>query len=91
MAEKRLPIRTCVCCRKEFPKKELLRIVRSGDGKIFFDRGGKADGRGAYVCKSTACADKLLNKKLLGRVFSCVVPQEVYDELRGELLGSEKD
>ena len=34
---------------------------------------------------------KLINKKMLGRVFSKVISQDIYDEIGRQLLGSEKD
>ena len=91
MAEKNIPIRTCVCCRNEFPKRELLRITRDKGGNIFYDASGKSDGRGAYVCKSESCINRLTEKKMIGRLFSQNVSQDVYDELRRELLGREKN
>ena len=91
MAEKNIPIRTCVCCRKEFPKRELLRITRDKGGNIFYDASGKSDGRGAYVCKSESCINRQKEKKMIGRFFSQNVSQDVYDELRRELLGREKN
>lgn len=91
MAEKRIPIRTCICCRNEFPKNELRRIVCDKSGNVFYDSTGKADGRGAYVCLNPVCVEKLINKKMLGRVFSKVISQDTYDEIRGQLLGSEKN
>ena len=46
------PMRICSVCRKKSPKTELLRVVRIGDEYIV-DTTGKAQGRGAYICKST--------------------------------------
>lgn len=89
MAEKKIPIRTCICCRMEFPKKELLRVVRNKDGEIFVDRTGKADGRGAYICREKACAEKLIGKKILNKTFSCEISAQIYENLREELLGNE--
>lgn len=91
MAEKSIPIRTCVCCRQEFAKKQLLRVVKNKDGKIFIDLSGKADGRGAYICKSKDCADKLLKKKVLNKVFACEIPESVYNELAEGILGNNQN
>lgn len=91
MADKKIPIRTCVCCRKEFPKKDLLRVVRDKDGVISVDFTGKSNGRGAYICKDKACAEKLINKKILNKVFSCEIPAQIYVGLSEELLGSEQN
>jgi predicted RNA-binding protein YlxR (DUF448 family) len=44
------PTRSCVICRSRRDKSDLLRIVRTPDGRVEFDETGKANGRGAYVC-----------------------------------------
>lgn len=79
MTEKRIPLRTCIACKSERPKKELLRIVRNKDGEIFLDRTGKSDGRGAYICVKLECLQKLRKARLLNRVFKCEVPDSAYD------------
>jgi predicted RNA-binding protein YlxR (DUF448 family) len=86
MTEKKLPVRTCIACRKEFNKPELLRIVKTKDGEFFVDRKGKANGRGAYICNSTDCCKKLKKAKLLDRVFNMPVPEEIYLNIEEELL-----
>ena len=46
---KKIPMRTCIACREEKPKKEMLRVVRNADGAISLDFSGKLPGRGAYI------------------------------------------
>ena len=87
--EKKVPIRTCIVCRKPLPKKELNRIVKSGE-EIFFDMTGRANGRGAYVCSDPECMNKLKKQKVLNRVFSCQVEPEVYDKIVEDFLSVEK-
>ncbi|MBR2871768.1 MAG: YlxR family protein [Clostridia bacterium] len=87
--EKKVPIRTCIVCRSAFPKKELNRIVKSGE-EIFLDKTGKANGRGAYVCNNPECIKKLKKSKGLNRVFSCQVDDAVYDKIAEEFLDSKK-
>ena len=87
--EKKVPIRTCIVCRKSLPKKELNRIVKSGE-EIFFDMTGRANGRGAYVCSDPECMNKLKKQKVLNRVFSCQVEPEVYDKIVEDFLSVEK-
>ena len=43
---KHVPLRTCVVCRNQKEKSELVRIVKAKDGRIFVDDGGRAEGRG---------------------------------------------
>ena len=79
-------IRMCIVCRGQSDKKTLLRIVKNKDGEIFVDDSGKANGRGAYVCKDAACFAKLCKPRGLNRAFKCNVAQEVYDKI-GEKIG----
>lgn len=81
---KKQPIRMCSVCRGRFDKAELTRIVKNKNGEIFIDRTQKAAGRGAYVCKSPICLEKLEKTKALNRAFKCDVPKCVYSEIKGE-------
>jgi len=58
-----------VVCRETSGKRDLLRVVRSpGDTReIVFDRTGKANGRGAYVCANTECIEKAIKQKRFER------------------------
>jgi predicted RNA-binding protein YlxR (DUF448 family) len=87
--EKKLPVRTCIACRQEFLKKDLLRIVKDKEGNFSVDKTGKANGRGAYICGKSECAKKLQKAKLLDRVFSLAVPVEIYQTITEELLGKQ--
>ena len=89
MEAKKIPMRTCIACRTEKPKKELIRIVKTKDGTFAVDKTGKVSGRGAYLCDQQSCALKIINKKLLARAFETEVPLEVYESLRGEFFGKE--
>ena len=81
----KLPQRTCIVCKNETLKRELVRIVRSKDGEISLDLTGKKSGRGAYVCKCEDCVKKLVASKMLNRAFKMEVSQEVYQILAKEL------
>ncbi len=78
-------IRMCIVCRGQSDKKTLLRIVKNKDGEIFVDTTGKANGRGAYVCKDKDCYEKLCKTKALNKSFKCNISNEVYD-LIGEQI-----
>jgi hypothetical protein len=52
---KHVPQRTCVVCRSERGKRELVRIVRTPAGAVQVDPSGKLAGRGAYLCKAREC------------------------------------
>ena len=87
--EKKVPMRTCIACRTEKPKKELVRVVKFGD-EIKLDLTGKANGRGAYVCNDKECIMKLKKQKMLNRAFSMEVKEEVYDCILEEFLSEQK-
>lgn len=86
---KKIPMRTCIACREEKPKKEMLRIVKNAEGEIRLDFSGKLPGRGAYICGNADCFRKLKKYKLLHKNFSCDVPETVYEQLEEEFVGKE--
>ncbi|WP_071432945.1 RNase P modulator RnpM [Angelakisella massiliensis] len=85
MQNKKIPMRMCTGCGEHFPKKELVRVVRSKEGYISVDLTGKKSGRGAYVCKSVECLKKARKTKRFERAFECQIPDEVYDRLEEEM------
>ena len=60
---KHVPQRTCIVCREARPKRELVRIVRQPDGLVRVDESGKANGRGAYLCRRFQCWQQALAGK----------------------------
>ena len=75
------PLRMCCVCRSMKPREQLLRVVRTPDGVIRVDPDGKADGRGCYVCRQTACIQKGVKMRFVNRAFRCEVPTSVYEEV----------
>ena len=57
---RKVPQRTCIACRQEKGKRELIRIVRSAEQHISVDSTGKANGRGAYLHPVRSCWEKAL-------------------------------
>lgn len=57
---RKAPQRTCVACRQEQGKRELIRIVRTPEQHISVDPTGKANGRGAYLHPVRSCWEKAL-------------------------------
>jgi predicted RNA-binding protein YlxR (DUF448 family) len=55
----RVPIRTCLGCRRRLPKEGLVRLV-IGEGGLSL---GEAQGRGRYVCRDRACLEAALKRK----------------------------
>ena len=71
----------CIACRMRLDKQAMLRIVRSQDGEIRLDFTGKAPGRGAYLCDSKECLDKVIRQKTLNRVFKQEIDPQIYAAL----------
>lgn len=84
---KKIPLRLCIACRELKPKKEMLRIVKNSEGKIFLDFSGKASGRGAYICNDENCVKKLKKQRLINKVFACEVDESVYVAIEEEYFG----
>ena len=87
---KKIPMRMCTGCGEMKPKRELIRVVKSPEGKIALDKTGRLPGRGAYVCPDLECLKKARKTRRLERVFSSEIPEEVYDALEKE-LGSDAE
>ena len=85
MKKTKTPLRKCLACNQQKEKNELIRVVKNKDGDIFLDFNGKANGRGAYICKDIVCLDKIAKKDGLSRTFKTKVPEEIYTKLRKEL------
>ena len=87
MQTKKIPLRTCIACREEMSKRDMLRIVKNAEGEIRLDFSGKLPGRGAYICDKEACIVKLRKYRLLNKNFSCDVPEEIYLRIEEEFRG----
>lgn len=64
---RRLPQRMCVACRQSGAKRELIRIVRDGLGRVSVDPTGRRNGRGAYLCHDRHCWELALRRHALER------------------------
>lgn len=78
---KKVPLRRCVATNNQFPKKELIRVVRTPEGDVKIDLVGKMNGRGAYISKSKEALDICKKKKILERHLEVQISDEVYTEL----------
>ena len=79
--QKKQPVRMCSGCAAHRPKRELVRVVRTPEGTILLDPGGKKSGRGA----DAACLKKARKARRLERALDCAIPDEVYARLEHEL------
>ena len=89
MKTKKLPMRMCLGCGEMKPKRELIRVVKSKEGDISLDLTGKKSGRGAYICKSVECFEKARKARKFERSFSCMISEDIYNSMEGELRENE--
>lgn len=73
---KKVPDRMCVACRSMKPKKELIRVVMNKQDEVSVDMTGKAQGRGAYLCKTVACLTAAQKGKRLEKAFKHPITEE---------------
>lgn len=78
---KKIPLRKCVVTGEQFPKKELIRVVKNNENLVFIDLQGKQNGRGAYISRSLEVLKTAKQKNLLGRALNIEIPENIYEEL----------
>ena len=83
--QKKIPQRQCMGCRERKAKRDMIRVVRMTDGSVNLDFGGKANGRGAYLCPDPECLKKAQRSKSLERSLEVPIPEEVYARLAKEM------
>ena len=83
MKEKKIPLRTCVITHEKFPKKELLRVVRTPEGDVKVDTTGKMNGHGAYIKKDRDVVFKAQTSKALEKYLETPISEGVYEEMLG--------
>ena len=92
---KNLPQRSCVICRTQKNKNELLRIVRNKENIIKIDEKGKESGSGAYICYNMNCLEKAKKTKKLEKSLESKIDENIYLEIEeiiknkngGEVIG----
>ncbi|MBE5950181.1 MAG: YlxR family protein [Lachnospiraceae bacterium] len=89
MAEKKIPLRKCTGCGEMKPKKELIRVLKTGETEVVLDLTGRKNGRGAYLCNSVVCFQKAKKTKGLERSLQIQIPEELYEVLEKELVAGE--
>ena len=78
---KKVPLRMCVVCKNSKPKKDCIRVVKTDTGYVV-DATGKLNGRGAYVCKDSACIEKCLKTHAFNRSFKHNIGEDVYINIK---------
>ena len=80
------PQRTCLGCRSEKGKDELLRYVLDPEGTVVPDLLAKLPGRGAYTCFSRDCVGKAAVRKQFVRAFRGEVKGATVPELESQIV-----
>jgi predicted RNA-binding protein YlxR (DUF448 family) len=75
------PLRTCIACRQEGLKPELVRLVRSPDGRAVVDLAGRAPGRGAYLHRAEDCIETARKRRNLERALGATTGPELWLEI----------
>jgi len=89
--QKKIPERMCLGCQEVFPKKELIRVVRSPEGDYSIDLTGKKSGRGAYICRKPECLELARKARRLERSFQAAIDPAIYEKLAKELAQERQD
>ena len=74
-------------CNEKKDKNQLIRIIKNKDNEIHVDKTGKMEGRGAYICNDVKCLEKVIKSKRLEKVLETNISNEIYESLRGVILG----
>lgn len=85
MKVKKIPMRTCVVTHEKLEKKDLLRVVRNNEGKVFVDDTLRANGRGAYLKKDKDVIELARKNKALESHLEVKIEDSLYDELLKKL------
>jgi len=84
MRRRHTPQRTCIGCREAGDKRQLMRLLRTPEGKVEVDETNKRPGRGAYLHRCKTCWENALQKRLLERALRLDAPltEENLDTLK---------
>ncbi len=77
-----MPLRRCIACGEQKPKRDMMRVVRTPAGHIDIDAAPKAAGRGAYVCRTRECLSKASDGKAVRRALEAPFTEEAAELLR---------
>lgn len=86
LANKAARERMCISCRKSGNKADFIRIAKLSDGEVTMD---SSEGRGAYLCKDTACVLKAQKERRIERALKTKIEAEVYEKLLNLSEGTE--
>ena len=79
----KVPMRLCIITKEKYPKNELLRVVRTPEGKVMVDSSDKqkVNGRGCYIKKDVNVIEEARKTGKLDAELDVMIPDEIYNEL----------
>lgn len=89
--QRKVPLRICIACREQKPKRELLRVVRTPDGEVVYDPRGKQPGRGAYICCRFGCLQQAIKGRKLEKHLERPPGPGLYAELTALMENDPED
>ncbi|MDD2393864.1 MAG: YlxR family protein [Eubacteriales bacterium] len=87
MKEKKIPQRMCIGCGQMMDKKSMLRVVCTPDEVVMLDPGGRANGRGAYLCGNSDCLKNARKSRKLERALKHQINEDVWVEINKSFSG----
>lgn len=84
---KHIPERMCVACRRMYPKRELIRIVKT-ENRVVIDEKQNLLMRGIYLCRNEECIRLAQKKRVLERFAKGIEVQDCYERAKEEWIRS---
>lgn len=79
--KRKIPMRKCIVSGQMFPKRDLVRVVKTKEGEVSIDPTGRQNGRGAYIGLEPELALLAKKKRTFDAAFSMKIEDAFYDEL----------
>ena len=83
--------RKCAGCGELKDRKNMIRITRTADGKVFVNGNSKIYGRSAYICYNKDCVDSALKKNRIHKILKAQVSEDLKGKILDELRYTCKD
>ena len=87
MKKRKIVLRSCIVTRERLPKNELIRIVRTPEGKVEIDATGKMNGRGAYLKRDLSVLERAKKSNILSRQLEAEIDDDIYEKIEQEING----
>lgn len=82
---KKIIVRRCIVTHESHEKRDLIRVVRTPDGRVVIDNTGKVNGRGAYLVRNKEVILLAQKKNALSQALNIEVDQIIYEKLLEEV------